>query len=1105
MQPSWNILQAKPYCSYKAWQLAKSNNDLSNLQDLVTEKDLLIKLPGKEAEFTINTGKITPKDKLAVAARCYLYEETTGNNIEIAKINYGTDASIKNSSTIRTKRYSKQAQKLLTETSQVINNDTPPAFYRNSHCSECQFWSTCYKKLKERDCISLLGGISPKILKKYHSRGFFSITQLSHTFRPRRRRRGRPQPSGNFLWELKALAIREQKTFVMHPPDLINSTKSIYIDFEGLPDEGRVYLIGGILKEEGKPDECFSYWADDRKSEEQILCNLLSFLKEYPDAPIYHYGSYETTALKHISRKLSGSLKKELNEIESRMVNLLGYLRTHVYPPTYSNGLKEVAGFLGFKWKETEADGKHSILWRKEWEVTGAATLKERLLEYNQDDCIALSILKEWFNRLTPDTKQANVQQVSEMKKHSPFKFQDNPEFGEDYKIISRASYFDYQHRKIYWRNNRKSPSGDSSISLRFLHRPGKGKPFWKPKKANEVIIAPPLKKCKRCGSTKLYILGEKNKIFRQTDLKFTVSGIKRHIIEYRTGKVKCAKCTLNQINRSIRTLHYGDNLFAWAMNLYVKYHLSHEMISRMLLEQFGIWMNPMYLVQRKYKWLKRWKPEVQYIWEIIRHSPVIHIDETSVRLSKDKGYVWVFATPHTVFYHFTFSRESDFLAEWLKDYTGIIVTDFFPGYETLKVKRQECLVHLIRDLNDELFKNPFDEEYKAIVTAFGKMLRKIIETIDKYGLKKSHLEKHVKDTEHFFKEFVECEHKGELSIKCVKRLRKHWDMLWTFLHYDGVPWNNNNAEAAIKAFAKHRRMVNGQMNERGIREYLEMLSIEQSCRNRKLSFLGFLRGKVGIWENIDSQALPGYLPFNQARLYTHKLNFERKREWLTWESKENPGFIPHTPNSAYKKHGWVGWQDWIGFSFLPFEKARTFMRKLGLRNRDEYWAWQRSGKRPKSIPACPEIIYKYTGWKDLGDWLGTGNSGRQPKKKMTYLQAKAYVQALGIKTQKEFFEWRKSGQRPDTLPSDAARVYFEFEGWGKFLGTDRVANQDKKYWDYERAKRFLSPLNITSEKHFRQLYSEGIISDKIPKKPYSYYKKQGTWLGFPDFFNSTL
>ena len=280
------------------------------------------------------------------------------------------------------------------------------------------------------------------------------------------------------------------------------------------------------------------------------------------------------------------------------------------------------------------------------------------------------------------------------------------------------------------------------------------------------------------------------------------------------------------------------------------------------------------------------------------------------------------------------------------------------------------------------------------------------------------------------------------------------------------------------------------------------MLSIAQTCRYRNIPFLDLLRRKAGLWENVPPDYLPPFLPFLQARLYVRRLKFTRKRQWNEWiKSGKRPTFIPASPNSTYKKMGWHDWYDWLGFKFLPFEKARTYMRRLGLKNRDEYWAWLRSDKRPSTIPYSPEKEYKRTGWIDLGDWLGTGNTGRQRKKRMNYEQAKTYIQAVGIKTQHEFFAWRKTDQRPETMPPDPNKVYFEFEGWGAFLGTGRIANQNKKYWSYEEAKTFLKPLRITSGKHFRELCSMGVITTYIPNNPYAFYSKQKTWISFPDFF----
>ena len=67
-------------------------------------------------------------------------------------------------------------------------------------------------------------------------------------------------------------------------------------------------------------------------------------------------------------------------------------------------------------------------------------------------------------------------------------------------------------------------------------------------------------------------------------------------------------------------------------------------------------------------------------------------------------------------------------------------------------------------------------------------------------------------------------------------------ETLFTFLDHDDIPWNNNNAEHAVKAFALLRRDFDGLSTEKGIKEYLILLSVCQTCKYMGVDFLDFLR-----------------------------------------------------------------------------------------------------------------------------------------------------------------------------------------------------------------------------------------------------------------------
>jgi hypothetical protein len=151
------------------------------------------------------------------------------------------------------------------------------------------------------------------------------------------------------------------------------------------------------------------------------------------------------------------------------------------------------------------------------------------------------------------------------------------------------------------------------------------------------------------------------------------------------------------------------------------------------------------------------------------------------------------------------------------------------------------------------LSKQPFNEELKELITEFAFLLKGIVATVDRFGLKARHLRDHKKWVNKFFKRLAQRDYLTETAVNCKSRLERNRTKLFTFLDFDGVPWNNNNAEHAIKAFALLRRHFAGAVTEKGIKEYLILLSIRESCRFKGLSFLDFLRSGQ---TNVDGFAL---------------------------------------------------------------------------------------------------------------------------------------------------------------------------------------------------------------------------------------------------------
>jgi Transposase IS66 family len=396
--------------------------------------------------------------------------------------------------------------------------------------------------------------------------------------------------------------------------------------------------------------------------------------------------------------------------------------------------------------------------------------------------------------------------------------------------VINRSAYFDYQRQKIFIR---------ASTSLkRQLTKATPKRSRLKPNKVLQIEA----KKCGSCGSRKISQLRPVKRTV--VDLKFFRGGVKKWITDYLSWNYKCTKCGTLFVPEGVppgRATKYGQGLATRCIYNNVVCGQNMLRVRQALNDIFDLDIPQPTIFRFKSFLRETLQPIYDRILAHLLKGSVLHIDETEVKLRGCKGYVWVFASMDAVYFEYRDSRKAQFLGSLLDGFQGVLVSDFFTGYDSLRCPQQKCLIHLIRDMNEDLLGNGFDNEYKNMVQRFAQLLQQIVETVDKYGLKRRHFRKHRNDAVRFLKSVATAHYSSPIATTYQERMGKYGSRFFTFLDYDGVPWNNNNAEHAIKGFARVRRFADGRFTEDSIREYLVMLSVAETCGYQNIEVLEFL------------------------------------------------------------------------------------------------------------------------------------------------------------------------------------------------------------------------------------------------------------------------
>jgi hypothetical protein len=526
-----------------------------------------------------------------------------------------------------------------------------------------------------------------------------------------------------------------------------------------------------------------------------------------------------------------------IDNLNAQSPNLLQVIYGQIYFPTYSNSLKEIANYLGFRWSQNTPSALDSIMWRIKWEASRERELKQRLITYNTEDCAALELVFNTIGDLQNEPgskdKAKTVVQVEALK-NPTLKFRQNEFVIPDLEHINSAAYWNYQRSKVYVRSNQR---------LKRLAQFATTRPSQRLRLNAVVEDRSPLPlKCPKCGGKTIYRYGWlSNKV---CDLKFGKSGIKRWITKYRHPRLICWGCksTFSPGQRYSPQSKYGPGFMAYVLYNLVDLQISQAAVARTLNQFFGFGFTRHRINYVKSRAAEIYADTYNHILARLARGGLIHVDETKIRLQGRDAFVWVFTSFEDVAYVYSDTREATTPKTLLADFRGVLVTDFYSAYESIDCRQQKCLIHLIRDLNDDIRRNPFNTEIQAIGQLFAVLVRPMIQTIDRYGLKRHFLRKHLKSVEHFYKVLSKADYQSEIAVKYRKRFDKNRPSLFTFLEYDGVPWNNNNAEHAIKALAELRNVIGGTSSPNGIQAYLVLLSVCQTCKYRGISFIEFVQ-----------------------------------------------------------------------------------------------------------------------------------------------------------------------------------------------------------------------------------------------------------------------
>jgi predicted RecB family nuclease len=317
--------------------------------------------------------------------------------------------------------------------------DFPTSAYWHRDCPECPFSQHCEAQLEDTDDVSLTRFTSLEQQVMLHEQGIDSRLQLAHLdpLRARQARNKPPNPHleaktedflGRTIDKLDDLIyrsrahVRGSSLRTVDASQMGCPTADVEVDVDMESYDELTYLWGASLTL-NRPlvsvtpgYRAFVEWDDlTAESEARVFRDFWAWLLDLRQrcqaenltiAAYCFWAQAEDGAMNRaVATGLPGSASlQDLNDFRTasppQWIDLHDYAKRQIQTEG-PLGLKQLAGAAGFQWRDINPSGEASMLW---YEVAtrgnspAALSSRQRILEYNEDDCRATKALRDWLN-----------------------------------------------------------------------------------------------------------------------------------------------------------------------------------------------------------------------------------------------------------------------------------------------------------------------------------------------------------------------------------------------------------------------------------------------------------------------------------------------------------------------------------------------------------------------------------------------------------------------------------------------------------------------------------------------------------------------------------